>query len=214
MPRSRDARASDSGVSEESRSVGRVSFFSQPIGGFPDDPETKLKEPPWFGPPSGVLPGLLPKRVVFVKNDQMLLVIDHFSVYPTGVLFSINLWLRKSNDEIHRMPWDYRPRRTMPDDANVLRFGLRFSNGQTWTNLARSGPDFENEPTEPVVMERGGGGGGDHWEMSHWLWPLPPPGDLTFVVEWPAYDISETTVTVDAQEIIDCAATAETVWKD
>jgi hypothetical protein len=48
------------------------------------------------------------------------------------------------------------------------------------------GSDEEAEPEGPVPSQGGGGGSDDYWESSFWLWPLPPPGPLAFVVEWPA----------------------------
>ena len=44
--------------------------------------------------------------------------------------------------------------------------------------------------------------------MSYWVWPLPPSGPVTFVCEWPAYDIAETRVTVEAALIIEAAERA------
>jgi hypothetical protein len=46
------------------------------------------------------------------------------------------------------------------------------------------------------------------------MWPLPPAGPLTVVSEWPAHDIPETRVVIDATELRDRAAEAEVIWPD
>ena len=56
---------------------------------------------------------------------------------------------------------------------------------------------------------QGGGGRAGNWRQFLWAWPLPPPGLLTFICEWPAVQISVTRRPIDAQEILDAAARAQ-----
>jgi hypothetical protein len=60
----------------------------------------------------------------------------------------------------------------------------------------------------------GGGGGGGRWSHANWVWPLPPPGPLTFVCEWPGLDIPLTRVAMDAERIRDAGGRAELLWPD
>ena len=69
-----------------------------------------------------------------------------------------------------------------------LRFGVQFSDGRKATSVA-VGHWGEGSPSEPVLMPNGGNGGLRSWDISYWLWPLPPPGPLEFVVEWPIANI-------------------------
>jgi len=64
------------------------------------------------------------------------------------------------------------------------------------------------------MFHGGGGGGGPYGQVQFdmWLWPLPPPGRLRVVCEWPAYDIAETSVELDATELVGDAARAQPVW--
>jgi len=48
--------------------------------------------------------------------------------------------------------------------------------------------------------------------MRFWLWPLPPPGPLAFVCEWPKKGIGERRVDIDASVVLDAAARAEPLW--
>jgi hypothetical protein len=50
--------------------------------------------------------------------------------------------------------------------------------------------------------------------MRYWVWPLPPPGPLTFVVEWPAHGIAESRAELDTQPILDAAARAIQVFPE
>jgi hypothetical protein len=48
--------------------------------------------------------------------------------------------------------------------------------------------------------------------MGFWLWPLPPPGPLTFVSAWPARTAEERSVVADGSEVVAAAAEARQVW--
>jgi hypothetical protein len=65
-----------------------------------------------------------------------------------------------------------------------------------------------------VMHAGGGGGGGGSWRQTQWVWPLPPPGILTLVCEWPAQQIASTRVELDAQVILDAAARAQVIFTD
>lgn len=190
-----------------------MSFFNTIVGGVPDEPEPTPIAPPWFGPPIGVLPTAIPDRAVVFRNEQALLTIDHLNVFPEGMQFSLNLWVRDGN-ELWEMPWELHQGRSSPDDPEYLRLGVEFSDGAKWTNLPGILPSFEEEPKGPVVFPQGGGGGGNHWRMEHWMWPLPTPGKLTVHAAWPAYGVYETSATLDATRIIEAAANAEIIWPD
>ncbi len=47
-----------------------------------------------------------------------------------------------------------------------------------------------------------------------WLWPLPPPGPLTFVCAWPAEGVEETHAQIDGAEILAASARAVELWPD
>jgi hypothetical protein len=50
--------------------------------------------------------------------------------------------------------------------------------------------------------------------MRYWVWPLPPPGPVEFVCEWPLHGIAESRGALDAQLIVDAAARAIPLWPD
>jgi hypothetical protein len=113
-----------------------LSDFFTPPPPRPKDPEPAPQQPPWFGPPTGTLPG---------------------------------------------------------------------------TNTGGFAHD-QDPLTGPVLHSGGGGGGGGGWHQDEWVWPLPPPGPVSFVCEWPAAGISLTRSEIDAQTILDAAARARTLF--
>lgn len=95
----------------------------------------------------------------------------------------------------------------------ILRFGLQFADGSKVTNL---GPPMIG-PTDraqkgPMLMHMGGSGGGEVVEQMYWVWPLPPPGPLAFVCEWPKFGIELTRHEIDADLIRKASTQAIELW--
>jgi hypothetical protein len=193
-----------------------VSFFDVPVPDLP--PEPVVERPVWSGPPTGILPGYSAQRAVLFKTQDSLFVVHRFLVYPNGLEFTLTLLLRDPSYELGDTPWELhaRPRARARSDSipdEFLRFGILFSDGTKWTNLDWRYPSPHEEPSGPVISGRGGGGGGDSWEMDYWMWPLPPEGSMTFVASWPVRNIPERHAEVDATEIRERADEAETIWE-
>ena len=190
-----------------------MSFFDVPPPPEPPEPDPHRNQPEWAGPPPGMLPGISTQRVVLFHTDRAFLAADRFLVYPNGLEFSLSLRVRHPDDHDLDLPWE-RPgrRRPTPPPDDFLRIGVLLSDGRKWTNL-----DWRHLTPEPgaqnlVILGRGGGGGGDAWRISYWMWPLPPPGHLTVVTEWPAFGVPETSASVDADELRARADDADLIW--
>ncbi len=191
--------------------TGRTLVANGPID------EMQPAPPPWSGPPRGVLAGMSAQRAVIFRTERAVLVAKQFEVYPSGVEFTIDLRLNGDDGQWFDTPWE--PQRhglrrkvesEIPED--LLRLGIEFSDGQTWSNVASPTGGWRDPPDGPVLMGRGGGGGGDQWEMRYWLWPLPPDGDLVFHAAWPALDIDEVAVSISATALRETAANSEVLW--
>jgi hypothetical protein len=50
--------------------------------------------------------------------------------------------------------------------------------------------------------------------MNFWVWPLPPPGPVTFVCAWPRWEIPESRTDLDAGPILEAAARATDLWPE
>jgi hypothetical protein len=171
-----------------------------------------------MGPPKGWLPGYVPDRAVVFRTRDAILIAGPFDVYPTGAEFKFELQLRDEADELSELPWAFRHRRPERDDDlpdELLRLGVIYADGSSWSNLdSLEHPLTDDPPTGPVVLMRGGGGASGRWVMNQWLWPLPPDGPLTFVAEWPQYGVSESRSAVDGGKIRAAAEHAENLWPD
>lgn len=96
---------------------------------------------------------------------------------------------------------------------DMLRFGVEFADGAKATNTQGRPRDIDAEPDGPV-LNGGGGGGGGSWRQTHWVWPLPPAGSLTFVCEWPAAGVALTHRQTDPQLVLDAAARSQLIFAE
>lgn len=158
-------------------------------------------------PAVGHAAGLRRDRASRGPQERVAVCVGHVAAYPAG--FELELLSFGAPGADVDDPWLLHPRRTPGRSATALRFGLRFADGAKVTNLAGGTGD---PPTAPVMHDRGGHGGDGEWTQRYWVWPLPPPGDLALVCEWPAMDLLLAEVAVDAQPILDAAARAQVVF--
>jgi hypothetical protein len=146
---------------------------------------------------------------------------DQLRCISTGLKFDIHATARTPDgleeiDPITEGP----PRRvgqpfTLSDPRP--RFGVQFSDGRKaitpGSESRHLGPNAA-APVGPVLQFDGGGGGDLSTTYTYWLWPLPPPGDLDFVVDWPSRGIPETHAVVKADAFITAAAQTVTLWEE
>jgi hypothetical protein len=190
--------------------IRKVSFFEPPPP--PPEPE-QPQNPEWLGPGENVLPAPFPLWLVLARTDNVALAVHDGLAYPNGFAFTLSLRRRRpregpGDDPIHL--W-HTARGELPPEA--LRLGIQLADGRKATVFDHRRWFAATEPPDrPVLVQRGGSGGMHSWELGFWVWPLPPPGALAFVVEWPSEGIPLTSVDVDAGEIREAAARAEELW--
>jgi hypothetical protein len=183
------------------------SFFEVPAA----EPEPEYQPRGWMGPPGDVLTDVIGVGQVIGRSDRAVVVLTDLRPFPTGVMLRVLVWIRiEGDDDYVDVPSGLLHHR--PGDQRAFRLGFELADGRRATNLAR--PRWTDEDPGPVLLTRGGGAGGPHGqaEAELWLWPLPPPGRLRVVCEWPAYGIAETSLELDATELVDAAARARPVW--
>src|SRR6266542_2635382 len=165
-----------------------MSFFDRLPPAPPPEPEPP--RPAWMKP-EAALAGVVAKELLLARTDHAAIAITGLLAYRTGFEFILSAVLRRE-DRRGRMfdpgllHWPGRHDEPLP--AEFLRLGVQF-------------PD-------------GGGGGGRRYDMRYWVWPLPPPGPVAFVCQWPAHDIPESRVEIDARLILDAAARAIGLWPE
>jgi hypothetical protein len=185
-----------------------VGFFDSVPAPPPPEPEPPAPPRPVWVRPETQVGGSAGVGLLLARSDDAALALTGLIAYPNGFSFTIAAVLREEDRRGRVHHYSLRPDGPGPQPPEFLRVGVRFADGQVATNLAgRPHPD-EEPPARPVLMADSGGGGGRRFDMGYWVWPLPPPGPLTFVVAWPGYRIDETSAQIDAALLHDAAGRA------
>jgi hypothetical protein len=183
-----------------------------------------------MGGPQGVLPGVVAVEIVLGRDAHTAVFVGSLEAYPARVEFTVRM-ITASRDWLPAVPRGARP----PVDSGrggsqgpvsgaglrsvleSLQLAVEFSDGRKAVNVGRSAPGDNLELGGPVLWSggRSGGGsmgGGTSWFQGFTLWPLPPPGPLRFVCEWPAAGLAASHTEIDAQPVLDAAARARVVF--
>jgi hypothetical protein len=199
-----------------------LSEFFEPQPPPPPEPEPELPpQPPWIAAPRGTLPGVVALELLLARTEMVAVCVSRLAAYPTGFEFELRTMAAPGHEALEFDPMLFGPHRDGPRrrgseaglPEEMLRFGVQFADGAKATNTGgfHHGDD---PPPGPVMHGGGGGGGGGEWRQSEWVWPLPPPGRLAFVCEWPAAGIALTRSEIDAQIVLDAAGRAQVIFSD
>jgi hypothetical protein len=145
------------------------------------------------------------------RNDRAAVYVGRCATYPAGFEFEVRVVVATEGlDPSLNGPYARRGGDGRNYDE-MLRFGIEFADGARATNVRHQTPGDE-DPVAPYMRSMAGRGSSTSWNQGFWVWPLPPPGALAFVCEWPAADIAHTRVEIDAQVVIDAAARSTVVF--
>jgi hypothetical protein len=188
-----------------------MSFFDRIPAAVPPEPDPQPEQPPWAKPET-MLGGAVAAEIILARGDEAVVGVSGLTAYPNGFTFTVTAVLRREDRRGRGFHLAFHSDFTDGAEPEFLRLGVQFADGGTATNLGGY-PDFSaTDRTGPLLMHDSGGGGGRRYDMNYWVWPLPPPGPVTFVCEWPAKAIAESRAEVDAQVIRDAAARALPLW--
>lgn len=205
--------------------MGSVGFFDE----FPPSPPPAPTSPsprassfpprqPWTGPPEGGLGGFVPWNLVLLGSENAVVVLRHFEAFPTGLLFELVSAPVSGTAVPSTRPAPLArkaaARTRPPRRLNAPRLGVRFADGHsaasgTFRTLADQ--RASDEPYLHGFIDAFGGG--SLLRRTFWLWPVPPPGRLTWFATWPAIGVDEVSVEVDAS-ILTTAASAAVFLSD
>jgi hypothetical protein len=196
--------------------VASVSPFFQP----PSRPSLEFADggepPPWTGRPQGPPLGAAVSELLLGRSEQAAVYLAYIDAYPEGLELEITATasvayreLRREGDDsgpdVFGRHWPMVGERNDAIPPQILRIGVEFADGRTATNV--SGHD--RPLGGPVMWALKGGGSGRGGESSfhqgYWISPLPPPGPVGLVCEWPALAISLVRREVNGQSILDAA---------
>lgn len=180
-----------------------------PVGFFDDFPGSLERPlpPDASDAPAGMVGGFVSWRIVLVRTEMAYAAIQAFEAFPSGLHFE--LVARFHDRDLDPETWHPFLR-----DHRGLRIGVQFSDGRSGATELFAAHPRAMRPGEVLISPRGGVGHRDEHHMRMWLWPLPPPGPMSWISVWPEMDIGERSVEVDGSELVAAAANAERLWPD
>jgi hypothetical protein len=201
-----------------------VHFFEDRPPRPPEDEEPPPEMPEWFGPPDGVLGGVVPQNTVLARTEHLFAALTRVTAHPTGLLFSLVVAARRL--ELPRERWEtveaafwadhgHRPGRPQARDGG-LRFGVELADGRRTETQERFLPAFDVPRDPPVLVEHQGEGSGGPYRQdkrtSLWLWPLPEGEALSLVLQWPELELPLTFSRIELGPVREALARVEPYW--
>ncbi len=199
-------------------------FFAPPPSPRPERAEL-VNPPPWTGRPQGPPLGAVVSELLLARSEQAALYIDYVDAYPEGFELEIRASTSAAYHELARegdrsgpdpfgSHWPIAGERRDVLPPQLLRIGVQFADGRTATNIGG-----HDRPVGGPVMRplRGGGRGGtveSCFHQGYWISPLPPPGPVGVVCEWPAVAIPVSRQEIDGQSMLDAAERARAMFGD
>jgi hypothetical protein len=188
-------------------------FFEPPPKPPPEPEPERRAQPPWRGRPRGVLLAGVPLELVLVREPKLAVALSRLSACPDGFEALLTVLAADDLEEeidsgLFGSPGRRRGQRV--DPVQALRFGVQYADGSK-AELGRRWEAREEPPKGPVIQMNGGQGGDGEWQQRLWFWPLPPPGQITFALEWRAQGIELRLHGVDGAPIHEAAGRAQTL---
>lgn len=183
--------------------------FRSSLAWQPDGPEGEDVGPDalpvrWM-PPDNEVPGVLGLGQVLTRTADAALLLLALSVYSTGAVLDLALFRRVEADPMAE--------RYQPMDHGVL-VGIEMADGRVATSIGTSAPGLRDpvDAQVPALNALGGGGGGRSYELSYWLTPAPPPGDLVVLAVGEPLGLPEGRVVVPASALAEARERCERLW--
>jgi hypothetical protein len=179
------------------------------------------------GPCPNVVPGMAPLAAILARTEETVVAVTGIRAYPSGFGFTLDLRLGGSVSWEMRMHWPLPDvvsdsMRVLPAEA-ILQLTIEFADGHSVSTADPGTADpGEPDPDRPMLSSAPGTSwGADEWYRDAWclaleyrVRPLPPPGPLAFVCEWPGRGISSSRVEIDGTTIRQAADAAVRLWLD
>jgi hypothetical protein len=173
----------------------------------------------WMHAPAGWVPGVAKFVGEPVRNEVVAISVEGLRVFPNGFQFSFLVRSEPLPSELCASSLaKARSLRRDPDEL-YLRIGVEFSDGRRssagveWVCVrpdSSRGSDLpSNHPPDARrdILLKVGGSESDERTFSGvgWVWPLPPPGSLTFWLGWAAAELDLQPVSADSWVVREAA---------
>jgi len=177
----------------------------------------------WSGPPDDVMPGAVAYEAVVAASADAVITISVLWAFPVGFECAVAILTREPRGHRSEVlgPF-FLPKRNANTGhlewhpGEQLDFAIRFADGRTahqaLTEHAPSTPT-NSQPEEGVALTSCFSGiSAQGAETVYWVWPLPPPGPIGFIFEWPALRVGRTVVEMESRPIREAASRAVELW--
>jgi hypothetical protein len=168
-----------------------------------------------YSPPENEMPGAIAFSAVLANLGGVAIAITGARAYSAGISLDIAIRVRRrveveNRNVLHDVLF---AGRRYGNTADALLLGVEYPDGRRASILDEPWIPGSSERTDqPVLAPGGGGGSSTSQELTFWLSPLPPPGDLILVAAWPALGIAETQVVIAADLIAAGVAGIVELW--
>jgi hypothetical protein len=154
--------------------------------------------------PENEVPVSVAIDAVLADGEEVAVFISGAHVFSNGVDFTLEVRARHgTNDGRSGMLGGVHGD---GDPSNRLLLGVEFSDGRRCTNIGEPfTADFHDSADRPLLTPGGGSGGTRASDVSLFLFPLPPPGDLRVVCAWPRFGLPEKITILSADAILEAA---------
>lgn len=199
-------------------------FFEPPPSPWPEQAEP-VNPPPWTGRPQGPPLGVAVSELLLARSEQAAVYVDYVDAYSEGFELAIRASTSVAYHELGREGDDSGPdvfgrhwplvgerRDVLP--PQLLRIGVQFADGRAATNIGGHDRPVGGPTMWPLSGGGGGGGEESRFRQGYWISPLPPPGPVGLLCEWPAVEIPVVRQEIDAQLIRDAAEKARAMFGD
>ncbi len=142
---------------------------------------------------------------VLARTRRISVGVTAFSSYSNGFAFNMPVAFRDPRDGINlsrdvSSRWTAGLHGERPHLSNPFSLRLEFSDGTT----AESGRGY-GEKVARLLNCLGASGGSTDWKWDWFVSPLPPRGPITFVFEWPEFDLHGRYVVTSSSKIVSSA---------
>ena len=199
-------------------------FFEPPPDPWPEQ-AAPANPPPWTGRPQGPPLGVVVSDLLLARSDQAAIYVEYLDAYPDGFELAVRASTSVAYHELAREGDRFGPdafgrnwprvgerRDVLP--PQVLRVGVQFADGRVATSIAGHDRPIGGPVMHPLGGDGRGGSGERRFRQGYWISPLPPPGPVAVLCEWPAVEIPMVREEIDARLILDAAEKARAMFDD
>lgn len=171
-------------------------------------------------PPYNEVPVAAPVEAMLAHTDQLALFVTEFLVFSTGLTFALELAQHPASADEHVLEAWLSPPHLAGRDRPF--FGVEYADGRYTVHDSWAGNDPAAATLAEIARRRGDrwpilrptGGRGQicRYQVTWFLCPLPPPGDVRLHLAWPSQHLQESSAVIDADEILRAADQVRQLW--